>query len=59
MIGKYAALLNRMVLDVFGTHASEGYEEFFPNLDPKLMSRQFQEQIFVWILQNTPGEYGV
>lgn len=43
--------VNRMVLDVFGTGASEGYEDWFPNLDPKHMSREFQELIFNWLIQ--------
>lgn len=43
--------LNRMVLDVFGTGSSVGYEDFFPDLDPKLMSNQFKELIFNWMIQ--------
>ncbi|KAG9510239.1 Transmembrane protein [Fragariocoptes setiger] len=43
--------LNRSVLDVFGTDASSGYEEFFPDLHPRFMSRQFQECVFNWMIQ--------
>lgn len=43
--------LNRMVLDVFGTGSSVGYEDFFPNLDPKYMSNQFKELVFNWMIQ--------
>lgn len=43
--------LNRMVLDVFGTGSSVGYEDFFPDLDPKFMSNQFKELIFNWMIQ--------
>lgn len=43
--------LNRMVLDVFGTGSSIGYEDYFPDLDPKLMSNQFKELIFNWMIQ--------
>lgn len=43
--------LNRLVLDVFGTGASVGYEDYFPNLDPKYMSNEFQELVFNWMIQ--------
>jgi hypothetical protein len=43
--------VNRMVLDIFHPKASVGYEEWFPNLDPKFMSREFQELIFNWLIQ--------
>lgn len=43
--------LNRMVLDVFGTGSSVGYEDYFPDLDPKFMSNQFKELIFNWMIQ--------
>lgn len=43
--------LNRMVLDVFGTESSLGYENFFPDLDPKYMSNQFKELVFNWMIQ--------
>lgn len=43
--------LNRMVLDVFGTGSSVGYEDFFPDLDPKYMSNQFKELVFNWMIQ--------
>lgn len=43
--------LNRMVLDVFGTGSSVGYEDYFPDLDPKFMSNQFKELVFNWMIQ--------
>lgn len=43
--------LNRMVLDVFGTSCSKGYEDYFPDLDLRLMSNQFKELIFNWMIQ--------
>lgn len=43
--------LNRMVLDVFGTGSSVGYEDYFPDLDPKYMSNQFKELVFNWMIQ--------
>ena len=43
--------LNRMVLDVFGTGSSIGYEDYFPDLDPKHMSNQFKELVFNWMIQ--------
>lgn len=43
--------VNRMVLDVFGPNASVGYEDWFPDLDPRYMSREFQELVFNWLIQ--------
>lgn len=43
--------LNRMVLDVFGTGSSVGYEDYFPDLDPRFMSNQFKELVFNWMIQ--------
>lgn len=43
--------VNRMVLDVFGTGASIGYEDWFPNLEPKYLSREFHELVFNWLIQ--------
>lgn len=42
--------INRVVLDVFGTEASIGYENFFPDLNLEFMSKRFQETIFNWLL---------
>lgn len=42
--------LNRNLLDVFGTGASVGYEDFFPDIVPSLCSHSFMETVFVWIL---------
>jgi hypothetical protein len=44
-------LINRSVLDVFGTQASSGYEDYFPDLHPKFLSRAFQGSIFVWMIE--------
>lgn len=43
-------LLNRNLLEVFGTGASVGYEDFFPDLHPRLVSRHFMETVFLWSL---------
>ena len=43
--------LNRLVLDVFGTGSSIGYEDYFPDLHPKYMSNQFKELVFNWVIQ--------
>lgn len=42
--------LNRNLLDVFGTGASVGYEDFFPDIVPGLCSHSFMETVFVWVL---------
>lgn len=44
-------LLNRNILDLFGTNSSAGFEKFIPNLDLKYTSRQFQEAVLVWTIQ--------
>lgn len=44
-------MVNRSVLDVFGTQASAGYEEFFPDLHPKYMSPAFLGSIWIWMLE--------
>ncbi|GLJ59720.1 hypothetical protein SUGI_1520730 [Cryptomeria japonica] len=44
-------MVNRSVLDVFGTEASTGYEEFFPDLHPKYMSPAFLGSIWIWMLE--------
>jgi hypothetical protein len=41
---------NRLVLDIFGTGASKGYEHSFPDLCLKYTTRQFQENIINWLL---------
>lgn len=41
---------NRIVLDMFGTEASKGYEEYFPNLCLKYTTKHFQETVFTWLL---------
>lgn len=43
--------LNRLVLDVFGTGSSFGYEDFFPDLHPDMMSNEFKELVFNWLIQ--------
>lgn len=44
-------LINRSVLDIFGTQASAGYEEFFPDLHPKFMSTAFLGSIWIWMIE--------
>ncbi|XP_015793012.1 transmembrane protein 135-like [Tetranychus urticae] len=44
-------LLNRNVIDLFGTKSSAGFKPFIPNLDLKFTSRQFQEAVLVWTIQ--------
>ena len=43
-------LMNRNLLDVFGTGASIGYEDYFPDLVPSLCSHSFMETVFVWMI---------
>lgn len=43
-------LINRNLLDVFGTGASIGYEEYFPDIVPQRCSHTFMETIFLWVL---------
>lgn len=43
--------INRNLLDVFGTQASLGYEDFFPDLHPKFLSKQFLSSIWIWMLE--------
>ncbi|CAG2107655.1 unnamed protein product [Medioppia subpectinata] len=43
-------LLNRMVLDVFGTDSSAGYESFSPNFDLQFTTKRFQESVLLWLL---------
>ncbi|XP_054166120.1 transmembrane protein 135-like [Oppia nitens] len=42
--------LNRMVLDVFGTDASAGYETYIPDFDLKYTTKRFQESVLLWLL---------
>lgn len=44
-------MINRSVLDVFGTGASAGYEEFFPDLHPDYLSKAFLGSIWVWMIE--------
>lgn len=44
-------MVNRSVLDVFGTEASSGYEDFFPDLHPKFMSPAFLGSIWIWLIE--------
>lgn len=44
-------MINRSVLDIFGTQASSGYEDFFPDLHPKYMSRAFLGSIWIWMIE--------
>lgn len=42
--------INRHVLDIFGTHASRIYSEFWPELDLRYTSRVFQESVLLWLI---------
>lgn len=44
-------MVNRSVLDVFGTQASSGYEDFFPDLHPKFMSQAFLGSVWIWMIE--------
>ncbi|XP_067141054.1 transmembrane protein 135-like [Centruroides vittatus] len=44
------AQMNRNVLDIFGTHASKLYQDFFPELDLRYTSHSFQETVLVWLI---------
>lgn len=43
-------LINRNLLDVFGTGASDGYEEYVPDVVTDWTSHTFMETIFVWLI---------
>lgn len=43
--------INRNLLDIFGTNASAGYEDFFPDLHPKFLSHQFLSSIWIWLIE--------
>ncbi|XP_015903480.1 transmembrane protein 135 [Parasteatoda tepidariorum] len=42
--------INRHVLDIFGTHASKLYSDFWPELDLRFTSRVFQESVLLWLI---------
>ncbi|KAG8190011.1 hypothetical protein JTE90_000110 [Oedothorax gibbosus] len=42
--------INRHVLDIFGTHASKIYSDFWPELDLRYTSRVFQESVLLWLI---------
>ncbi|XP_074594243.1 transmembrane protein 135-like [Brevipalpus obovatus] len=44
-------LLNRNIIDLFGTGSSTGFDTYIPNLDLKHTSRQFQEAVLVWTIR--------
>jgi hypothetical protein len=44
------ALLNRNIIDIFGTHASSGYEYYEPNLQLDHTSDKFKESVLVWMI---------
>lgn len=44
-------MVNRSVLDIFGTGSSTGYEDFFPDLHPKFMSRAYLSSIWIWLIE--------
>ncbi|XP_075678678.1 transmembrane protein 135-like [Dermatophagoides pteronyssinus] len=41
--------INRNVLEVFGTNASNGYDYFLPLYDLRFTSRKFQESVLIWL----------
>ncbi|KAI1305306.1 putative transmembrane protein [Halotydeus destructor] len=43
-------LVNRFGLYILAPDAIKGYEDYFPDLDPKLMSNKFMESCFVWLI---------
>lgn len=44
-------LMNRNVLDIFGTNASKLYQDYFPELDLRYTSHSFQETVLVWLIR--------
>ena len=47
------ALLNRNIIDVFGTESTFGYPIYFPEIDilqPQFVSEKFKESVLVWML---------
>ncbi|GIY16841.1 transmembrane protein 135 [Caerostris darwini] len=42
--------INRHVLDIFGTHSSRLYTDFWPELELKHTSRVFQESVLLWLI---------
>lgn len=43
--------VNRSLLDLFGTEASSGYEDFFPDLHPRFMSDAFLGSCWIWMIE--------
>lgn len=43
-------VINRLPLNVLLPAAVHGYEDYFPDLSPKLMSNKFMESMFVWLI---------
>ena len=47
------ALLNRNIIDIFGTESTFGYPIYFPEIDilqPQFVSEKFKECVLVWML---------
>lgn len=44
-------MVNRSVLDIFGTGSSTGYEDFFPDLHPSFMSKAYLGSIWIWLIE--------
>ncbi|KAH9381719.1 hypothetical protein HPB48_010538 [Haemaphysalis longicornis] len=42
-------LLNRHVYDLFGVHSSKMFDDFWPKVDLKYTTREFQESVLVWV----------
>ena len=43
-------MINRLPLNFLVPEAIHGYEDFFPDLNPKFMSHKFLESMFVWLI---------
>lgn len=44
-------LMNRCLITFLFPDAIEGYEDYFANLEPKLMTNKFKETVFTWLLE--------
>lgn len=44
-------LMNRCLITFLFPDAIEGYEDYFANLEPKLMTDKFKETVFTWLLE--------
>lgn len=44
-------LMNRCLITFLFPDAIEGYEDYFANLEPNLMTNKFKETVFTWLLE--------